>query len=853
MKRKILSILLTLAVVSSLGLVSALPVVAEGTIYYVATDGNDGNAGTTSETALATIQAAIDKAGSDATIQVAAGMYEAGFNISGKTNITITGASAESTIIEPSALIDTEVTHKYTANMQAVVFVNNSTDITIENITFKSTSATPGSGGADAIVFWNDSSGGLSNCVVQGIYEAISGAQTGQGIAVDAGADGNTELALTNVSINGTQKNAIDILDGNGSTSDNNGTINVTVTGGTITGKGPIETIAQNGIMLWNRGGGKIDVKVEGVTLSGFEYTGDNEACAILNYGDENSKLTVTDSTFTKNQVQVFDCTKSDLSSVFSLNTFDLAVLGEKTETHGEEPNKVDVTASVIFSYIQAAVAEAKNGDTIQVAAGTYDEGEITVAKELAIIGVADSNGEKPVIKGTLNFGSGANGSRLENLKFVAKTDIEGDNIVLTKVDGFSIVDCEFDGAVILEENPDNPPLKNRAVQISSSGNNNITIDNCKFYGGYYVTIQGYANNLTVKDCVIEGVKSGINLITGSNLTVKNTDISVIPQGEDNDTYCVRFASSSGTSNNMTIDGGTFTVADSDFTPAENVYHSAIVIRASAGGTLKANYLNLYGSVVNLSEVELDATNNWWGNASGPYNAEANPNGDANAISDNVNAVPWFTRNCETVLADNIAYIGGPAIELSKGWNIFSTPISLDPGADTWGEYLALGKGLNTGEDAAIWAFDSEEQEWVQQFSNFPIIPGKAYYIKMAEEDIAWCLYSPETTVPTVELSAGWNLVGLTANADMDAREALTSAYKVGGGLEGYSQVVSPSVGNQVSWIYLRDATEESDEMELGKGYWVFMQNPGTLAGFTFTPITLGGGGPDFFYYPNPK
>lgn len=523
--------------------------------------------------------------------------------------------------------------------------------------------------------------------------------------------------------------------------------------------------------------------------------------------------------------------------------------------TDGNDGN-AGTTSETALATIQAAIDKAGSDATIQVAAGTYDVGKVTIGKELTIIGVADSGGEKPVIKGTLSFTSGASGGRLENLKFLANIGPDNqrdDNIVLTKVDDFSIVGCEFNGTVDLEENPSDFGLANRAVQINSSGNNDITIDNCEFYGGYYVTIQGYANKLTVKDCVIEGVKSGINLITGSNLTVENTDISVIPQGAGNDTYCVRFASSSGTSNNMTIDGGTFTVAASEITPAEGVYHSAIVIRAGAGGDLDAHNLNLYGSVANLSATELDATNNWWGDISGPYNAEANPNGDANAISDNVNAVPWFTRNCETVLADNIAYIGGPAIELSKGWNIFSTPISLDPGADTWGEYLALGKGLNTGEDAAIWAFDSEEQEWVQQFSNFPIIPGKAYYIKMAEEDIAWCLYSPETTVPTVELSAGWNLVGLTANADMDAREALTSAYKVGGGLEGYSQVVSPSVGNQVSWIYLRDATEESDEMELGKGYWVFMQNPGTLAGFTFTPITLGGGGPDFFYYPNPK
>ncbi|MDD5487006.1 MAG: glycosyl hydrolase family 28-related protein, partial [Dehalococcoidales bacterium] len=487
---------------------------------------------------FSSIQAAIDKAEDGDTIQVAAGTYEAGFDISEKTNITIIGAPAKSTVIAPDALIDTGVAHKYTPDMKAVVFVNNSTGITIQNFTFKSTLATPGSGGADAIVFWNASSGEISDCVAQGIYE-INGVQTGQGIAVDAGKDETTNLALNEVDIEGFQKNAIDILDGNGNIDDNEGTINVTITGGTITGAGPTDVIAQNGIMLWNRGGGKINVAVSGVTLSGFEYTLTKTpaACAIYNYGTANSNLTVTDSTFTENQVQVFDRNLSgDLSSAFEENTFDLAVLGKKTESGS--------LANVIFGSIQAAVTEAKNGDTIQVAAGTYDEGEITVAKELAIIGVADSGDEKPVIKGTLKFTDNADGSSLENLKFVAKIGTEdkrGDNIVLTKVENFSIVDCEFDGNVDLTgDEPDDFTWANRAVQINSSGNN-ITIDNCKFYGGYYVTIQGYADNLTVKDCVIEDVKSGINLITGSNLTVENTNISVIPQGEDNDTYCVRF------------------------------------------------------------------------------------------------------------------------------------------------------------------------------------------------------------------------------------------------------------------------------------------------------------------------
>ena len=55
------------------------------------------------------------------------------------------------------------------------------------------------------------------------------------------------------------------------------------------------------------------------------------------------------------------------------------------------------------------------------------------------------------------------------------------------------------------------------------------------------------------------------------------------------------------------------------------------------------------------------------------------------------------------------------------------------------------------------------------------------------------------------------------------------------GDLTGYSQVVSPPI-NQLGWIYIRDG-EDNPLMRIGKGYWVFLINGGTLAGFSCTPI----------------
>ena len=49
----------------------------------------------------------------------------------------------------------------------------------------------------------------------------------------------------------------------------------------------------------------------------------------------------------------------------------------------------------------------------------------------------------------------------------------------------------------------------------------------------------------------------------------------------------------------------------------------------------------LYG-VINGNSEAVDATANWWGDASGPYNANTNPSATGNSVSDNVDYSPWW-------------------------------------------------------------------------------------------------------------------------------------------------------------------------------------------------------------------
>ena len=263
--------------------------------------------------AFASIQLAVNAAASGGTVNVAAGTQPAGFTVSGKSDLTIAGAGAGSTTIQPSTLISSGITHKYTGNMQASVVVNNSTNVTISGMTITGNGSAPGAGGPDALVLWNGSTGTLQNDDITGDY-TINGDQTGQGIAVD-GSSGTVSLAVNDTNVSGFQKNGIDVIDGNGATSGATDTTTLNVSGGSITGAGSTGTIAQNGIVLWNRGIGSVSGSVNGTTISGFHFTpldipGGDYATGVLTYGT-NSSATVTQSTLTDSDLDVVNATSA--------------------------------------------------------------------------------------------------------------------------------------------------------------------------------------------------------------------------------------------------------------------------------------------------------------------------------------------------------------------------------------------------------------------------------------------------------------------------------------------------------------------------------------------------------------
>ncbi|WP_332449831.1 hypothetical protein, partial [Methanoculleus sp.] len=254
---------------------------------------------------------------------------------------------------------------------------------------------------------------------------------------------------------------------------------------------------------------------------------------------------------------------------------------------------------------------------------------------------------------------------------------------------------------------------------------------------------------------------------------------------------------------------------------------------------------------------------NWWGDASGPSGFGP---GTGSPVTGTMNYEPWLTKPADVVLETGKSYfgleIGSPNIGgdgyrdgLEPGWKTLSFPLALEN--NTWQAVTRAGDGLNY---SVAWTWDAAGQRWVQMTSTSKINPLDAVYIRMNDYDRLPVTINPEiTNPPTKALKAGWNLVGpaydlKSGPIDVPAPylwwgepygtpvwEALTSAEETPAGLTGYTIVVSPSI-NPEAWVLTRnDWWDDGYDMDATCGYWVFMENPDTLAGFSSTPLPMPG------------
>jgi len=249
-----------------------------------------------------------------------------------------------------------------------------------------------------------------------------------------------------------------------------------------------------------------------------------------------------------------------------------------------------------------------------------------------------------------------------------------------------------------------------------------------------------------------------------------------------------------------------------------------------------------YGILNEDTANTLDGARNYWGTAAGPYNATTNPGvagyrGDT--VSDDVTYAPWLylpsaTANdtvAEIYSTSTPAYANSVILD-TVGWNTWSVPIGLDGQYNTWAELYDLTHLPYT----LAYRFDSSTQTFVglATTSTYAIAPGEGFYVKMtAASSIPYC-YSTLFSIPSRDLSAGWSFIG----GGMTSQDEIITCVSIAtvGSTAGYTQIIGPVENAAGSWVWYTGLASQGD-LVLGEGSWVSLPLARTLNLFDLTPV----------------
>jgi len=365
---------------------------------------------------------------------------------------------------------------------------------------------------------------------------------------------------------------------------------------------------------------------------------------------------------------------------------------------------------------------------------------------------------------------------------------------------------------------------------ISSNRSNEVGIDICN-WASVTVALGSAASPIKVINNEISGcLDSAIRLEDGSGAAVAFS--TAFPGVKikrnyihDNATCGIEVETHSAAAGSTTA----------NIASALEIMYNDIVDNAHTTGTYGI-YNNLYDK---SASAKVTAEYNWFGDASGPT-VTGNTGGIGDTVSPYLLYSPWLYKSRTDVVADNVSY-SAARMNLIAGWNTLSTPVELISSADTVDE-LITPASMEIG-----YYYDGG---WHQIATGHTLSPCDAVYVKMSTTDSPLLKFDAGGwTMPSKDLAAGWNLASL-AYLNSNGKQVdngVASVYKTADNLPGYAQVISPSLNDAQtdlfgtsgsSWTYSSGETATSSQtMYAGLGYWVYMQNAATLAGFTITPI----------------
>jgi hypothetical protein len=298
-----------------------------------------------------------------------------------------------------------------------------------------------------------------------------------------------------------------------------------------------------------------------------------------------------------------------------------------------------------IYPTIQAAVTAADPGDQIVVAAGTYPTAQVVIDKDLTITGAGSA---LTTITPSVDTGNSGDAKGW----FLVDADVHFDLSGVTLDGAGKLVwqairyngEGSANGVVFknIKYNPSGPDYAGTAIAAFGTGPVNVT--NCVFsqigrVGVLYWYVAGaFSGNTYTGKGPGDWLDYALDIDTGAIVTVDNCKIS----------GCTGVASVDGSTSAAIIPstfygaGTVATITHCDLTG--NTGGIGVGYDASDAATVVAHYNGIYGNDYGIwsTNPTVDATNNWWGSATGP-NATSNPTGTGNAVSANVTFSPWIT------------------------------------------------------------------------------------------------------------------------------------------------------------------------------------------------------------------
>lgn len=163
-------------------------------------------------------------------------------------------------------------------------------------------------------------------------------------------------------------------------------------------------------------------------------------------------------------------------------------------------------------------------------------------------------------------------------------------------------------------------------------------------------------------------------------------------------------------------------------------------------------------------------------------------------------------------------------VNLYTGWNLISTPRTLAIGQNTAGVVFA-GVLDKTG-GRPLWLYDASSG-WISMDSGTIVKPLDGIWIYQTSPSTVTLTYKNDPTElpPTKNLYSGWNLIGFSDVSPVSAKGTLISVKNQWSIAMGFNAVTqqyeTPAIINDVN---------DGTLMNPMKGYWLFMNAPGTLA-----------------------